>query len=289
MSRRTPPPETPKLDPTAVAGLQERILGWYAVNCRDLPWRRTADPYAVLVSEVMLQQTQVARVVPKYEAFLVAYPALEDFAAAPLSDVLRLWQGLGYNNRARRLRECAIAAVAASRAKRSPADGAPQAALPRTLDGLRRLPGLGHYTARAVLIFAHNDDLAAVDANVRRVLTHELSLRPDLGEGELQAVADAVLPHGRSRDWHNALMDFGALVLTARATGIAARTQQGAFEGSRRWQRSRLLRALLAEGAVPAAQLPRLLGLDEGAAAAIVAALEADGLVCRDGDMVRVA
>jgi A/G-specific adenine glycosylase len=288
MSRRTPPLDTSELDPAAVARMQERIFGWYSANRRDLPWRRTVDPYAILVSEVMLQQTQVPRVVPKYEAFLAAYPALEDLAAAPLGDVLRLWQGLGYNNRARRLRDCAVAAVAVAAERRTPGDGAPKAGLPRTLEGLNRLPGLGPYTGRAVLIFAYNDDLAAVDANVRRVLTHELVLREDLGARELQAVADAVLPPGRSRDWHNALMDFGALVLTARTTGITTRTRQGSFEGSRRWFRSRLLRALLQEDAIATARIPGLLGLDSAAATQIVALLEADGLVRRDGDLVRI-
>jgi A/G-specific adenine glycosylase len=293
MSRRTPPHAPPDLDPAVVSALQERILGWYAANRRDLPWRRTADPYAILVSEVMLQQTQVSRVLPKYEAFVAAYPALEDLAAAPLGDVLTLWQGLGYNTRARRLRECAAAAVAAATCAAAAdelareSDARP-AVLPRTLDGLRRLPGLGPYTARAVLIFAHNDDLAAVDANVRRVLTHELVLGLDLADRDLQAVADTVLPHGRSRDWHNALMDYGALVLTARTTRIPSRTRQSTFEGSRRWHRSRLLRALLEHGPMHEAQLPALLGLDEGAAAEIVAVLEADGLVCRDGGAIHV-
>ena len=289
MSRRTPPLAPPDLDPAVVCALQERILGWFATHRRDLPWRSTTDPYAVLVSEVMLQQTQVSRVVPKYEAFLAAYPALEDLAAAPLGDVLTRWQGLGYNNRARRLRECAAAAVAAAADAPSPDGDVRQASLPRTLDDLRRLPGLGPYTARAVLVFAYNDDLAAVDANVRRVLTHELDLDRDLSDRGLQAVADAVLPPGRSRDWHNALMDYGALVLTARTTGISSRTQQGAFEGSRRWHRSRLLRALLAHGPVRESQVPALLGLDGDAAAEIIAALEADGLVRRDGDAVRIA
>ncbi len=129
------------------------------------------------------------------------------------------------------------------------------------MSGLRALPGIGPYTARAVLVFAHNDDLAAVDANVRRVLTHELDLAGDLTDARLQEVADAVLPRGRSRDWHNALMDYGSLVLTARATGIAPRTRQTTFEGSRRQKRARLLRRLLDGGPQPLAELALALGL----------------------------
>ena len=269
--------------PDYIAELQGRILGWYAANARDLPWRRTTDPYAILVSEIMLQQTQVPRVIPKFAAFLAAYPRLEDLAEAPLDDVLRLWKGLGYNARARRLRDCAAAAVSATAA----AGG--RAALPRSFDGLRELPGVGPYTARAVLAFAHNDDVAAVDANVRRVLTHELSLPADLGDRELQKVAEAVLPRGRGRDWHNALMDYGALVLTARATGIAPRTRQGAFEGSRRWYRSRLLQALLDGGPQRLEQLATVLDVTPGVAAELADLLARDGLVRRDGDRVRVA
>jgi A/G-specific adenine glycosylase len=264
----------------AVAALQRRVLAWYTQNRRDLPWRRTTDPYAILVSEMMLQQTQVSRVVPKYEEWLALMPTLEALAGTSLEDVLRLWRGLGYNNRVRRLRECALAACAAGGARPS---------LPRDAAGLRALPGIGPYTARAVLVFAHNDDLAAVDANVRRVLTHELALPLDLTEREMQAVADAALPRGHSRDWHNALMDYGALVLTARATGIAARTRQSAFEGSRRWYRSRLLGLLLDDGAQPLPLLAEALGLTEAETAELVEFLERDGLVRRDGASIGVA
>ncbi len=266
------------VDPSTVAALQRRVFDWYAANGRDLPWRRTTDPYAILVSEIMLQQTQVPRVIPKYAGFLAAYPRLEDLAKAPLDEVLRLWKGLGYNNRGRRLRDCAAVVAAGGRGE-----------LPRSFDGLRALPGVGPYTARAVLVFAHNDDVAAVDANVRRVLTHELGLPAGLGDGELQRVAEGVLPHGRSRDWHNALMDYGALVLTARATGLAPRTRQGAFEGSRRWYRSRLLQALLDDGPQRLDQLALALEVTPDVVAALTDLLSRDGLVRREGDCVQVA
>jgi A/G-specific adenine glycosylase len=280
MSRRSTAHGPRDLDRMTVVDLQQRILGWYAVNRRDLPWRHTTDPYAVLVSETMLQQTQVARVVPRFAEFLAAYPRLEDLAEAPLQDVLRLWTGLGYNNRARRLRDCAAAVTAA---------GGGHAALPRTLEGLRRLPGLGPYTAAAVLIFAHNDDLAAVDANVRRVLSRELDLPSDLGDRDLQKIAEAVLPRGHSRDWHNGLMDYGALVLTARVTGMAPRTRQSAFRGSRRWYRSRLLQALLDRGPQRLDQLAAALDVTPDVARELADLLARDGLVRRDGDSVDVA
>jgi len=269
-------------DDRQAAALQARLLAWYEQNGRDLPWRHTTDTYAVLVSEVMLQQTQVSRVVPAYGRFLETYPTLQALAVAPLADVLRSWRGLGYNNRAERLRRCARICVA----RRVP--GRP-AALPATVEGLGALPGIGPYTARAVMVFAYDADVAAVDANVRRVLVHELELPADLPPSAIQAVADAVLPHGRSRDWHNALMDYGALVLTARSAGVAPRTRQGAFVGSRRWYRARLLRAVLDDGPQTKAGLAALLAVDGPFVHDLVLALERDGLVRRSGDTVAAA
>ena len=255
------------------------MFAWYTDNARELPWRSTTDPYAILVSEVMLQQTQVSRVVPRFERWMARFPTLEALAAAALGDVLAEWSGLGYNNRAERLRRAAQAVVATR----------PRGSLPVTLPELRRLPGVGPYTARAVLVFAHNADLAAVDANVRRVLTHELDLPHDLSPATLQAVADRVLPRGRSRDWHNAVMDYGAAVLTGRATGIRAVGRQAPFEGSRRWYRSRALRLLLDGGALDVRALAAALQLSPGAAAEIVTLLEKDGLVRRHGEDVTLA
>jgi A/G-specific adenine glycosylase len=231
---------------------------------------------------MMLQQTQVPRVVPSFTDWLEAWPDLESLAAAPLAGVLRRWQGLGYNNRALRLQACAQAAVVAAPEGR-------RAELPRTPEGLRALPGIGPYTARAVLVFAHNDDLAAVDANVRRVLTHELRLPEDLSDRQLQAVADAALPRGRSRDWHNALMDYGSLVLTARSTGIASLSRQGAFEGSRRQKRARLLRRLLDHGPQPLSALAAGLDLPQAEAADILTRLSSDGLIIESDGVWAVA
>ncbi len=268
-------------DAGAIARLQERLLAWYAVNGRDLPWRRTRDPYAILVSETMLQQTQVSRVLPRYDEWLRAYPRLEDLAAASLRAVLLQWQGLGYNNRARRLRECAVQVCESSR-------DAP-AALPVSIAELRRLPGIGPYSARALLVFAHNQNVAAVDTNVRRVLTLELDLPPDLPPAALQAVAEAAVPRGRSRDWHNALMDYGATVVTSRASGLRPLSTQGPFVGSRRWLRSRLLRAVLDRGPLPLTELAAGLDLTDDDATTAVALLERDGLLVVTGGVVSVA
>jgi A/G-specific adenine glycosylase len=265
--------------------LRLRILSWYATNGRDLPWRHTHDSYAVLVSEIMLQQTQAARVVPKYTAFLERFPDLATLARAPLSAILAQWSGLGYNTRAVRLKRLAEILVAAVANGSTP--GPP--ALPVALADLERLPGIGPYTARAILIFAHNADLAAVDANVRRVLIHELHLPPDLRARELQEVAERALPHGRARDWHNALMDYGALVLTAQRTGVRPVRRQGPFVGSRRWYRSQLLKLLLQQGPQTRDELGELLGRTPEQLAELIAGLVADGLLRSDDHLISLA
>jgi A/G-specific adenine glycosylase len=289
VKRPSPSPSTPEeavLPPDVDAALlQARILTWYAANGRDLPWRRTTDPYAVLVSEIMLQQTQVPRVIPKFAAFLERFPSFEDLAAATLAEVLSLWSGLGYNNRALRLWQCALVL----RDRRAGGDAATRLALPATVDQLDELPGVGPYTARAVMVFAHNADVAAVDANVRRVLIHELGLASDTGSARLQAVAEALLPRGRSRDWHNALMDYGSEVLTSRTTGVRPLTTQSPFAGSRRDYRARVLRLLLDRSPRRRDELSAELDLAADATDEIVALLARDGLVRVIGDDVSVA
>jgi A/G-specific adenine glycosylase len=192
-----------------VRRFQRRLLAWYARHGRDLPWRRTRAPYRVLVSEIMLQQTQVERVIPKYRQFLRAYPTLRALAAAPVEEVRRLWYPLGYNARPVRLHAIARESVARYGGR-----------LPDTAEALRALPGIGRYTAGAVLSFAYGRDAAVLDTNVRRVLTR-VFLGPRRaarlrGDGALWAMAAALVPAGRGSDFNQALMDFGATWCTAR-------------------------------------------------------------------------
>ncbi|MGH2460857.1 MAG: A/G-specific adenine glycosylase [Chloroflexota bacterium] len=186
-----------------ITDLQSRVLNWYAANRRELPWRDETDPYRILVSEIMLQQTGVARVAPIYARFLDQFPAFEALAEAPRQDVLRAWAGAGYNRRAIRLHDCARI-VCRDHGGRLPDD-------PETLAGL---PGLGPYTVAALLSFAFHRDVPALDTNVRRVLgrVHGATAASDR---ELQAIARGALPEGRSSDWNQALMDLGATVCLA--------------------------------------------------------------------------
>jgi len=179
-----------------------RLLEWYAAQARDLAWRRTRDPYAILVAEVMLQQTQVDRVIPKWHAWLARFPTLASLAEASRADAIREWQGLGYNLRAVRLHDIACQVVAEY-------DGQ----LPRTVDGLLRLKGIGRYTAGAVACFAYEQPVAMVDTNVRRVLSRVFGLEP----GAVEGTADDLVPAQAAYAWNQALMDLGATICTARA------------------------------------------------------------------------
>jgi A/G-specific adenine glycosylase len=217
-----------------VRRFQRRLLAWYRRHGRDLPWRRTRVPYRVLVSEIMLQQTQVDRVIPKYRQFLRAYPTLRALANAPVEQVRRLWYPLGYNARPLRLHAIARESVARYRGR-----------LPDRPEALRALPGIGRYTAGAVLSFAYGRDTAVLDTNVRRVLSR-VFLGPRRsarlrGDGALWALAESLVPPGRGYDFNQALMDFGAIQCTPRRPRCGhcpmrafCATDAAAVEGDRR-------------------------------------------------------
>jgi A/G-specific adenine glycosylase len=195
--------------PAARRRFRRRLLGWYRRNGRDLPWRRTRNPYHILVSEVMLQQTQVDRVIPKYHEWLGKYPTFEALAAAEEADVAETWRPLGYNIRPRRLQSIARESVARYGGE-----------LPSDHDTLLSFKGIGEYTAGAVRSFAFGQRAAILDTNVARVL-----YRVFVGTGDAKAhamrrrlwdISHAVLPRTNVFDFNQALMDFGATVCTAR-------------------------------------------------------------------------
>lgn len=255
-----------------VQGFQERVLGFYRQHRRSLPWRETTDPYRILVSEVMLQQTQVARVVSYYVRWVQAWPAVGALAAASREAVLRAWMGLGYNSRGVNLHRAAGVIV-----ERFDGD---------VLEAMRNyhaVPGVGRYTASAVRIFAANEDLVTVDTNIRRILVAEFEVPESASDHELWDLASRCLPRGRSREWHNALMDYGALVVTARRTGIAPRTRQSRFKGSDRQMRAQLLRLLL-QSPASAVVLAEKAGTPVRRAQEILKKMADEGIIeCRRG------
>jgi A/G-specific adenine glycosylase len=201
--------------PTPALAFRRRLLTWYRRQGRALPWRETTDPYAILVSELMLQQTQVSRVLGHWDRFLRAYPTVGDLAAATTDAVRDAWEGLGYYARARNLHAAARYVVAAY-------DGV----FPSDPATLRTLPGIGRYTAGAVASIAFGADEAAVDTNVARVLGRVFRVRGRRGSSarakRLWALAGRLVPCGRAGDWNQALMDLGATVCTARVPRCAA-------------------------------------------------------------------
>jgi A/G-specific adenine glycosylase len=202
---RHPARATP--DTRALRRFRGGLLRWYARHQRDLPWRRTRDPYHVLVSEIMLQQTQVDRVIPKYREFLDRYPTLEALAAADVADVTQAWYPLGYNIRPVHLHGIAREAVA-SYGGRLPADD----------KALRAMKGIGRYTAGAVRSFAYGARAPILDTNVRRVLGRVFHGQDGrrVSTAALWALAERILPRARVYDFNQALMDFGATWCTAR-------------------------------------------------------------------------
>lgn len=199
-----------------------------------LPWRKTRDVYRILVSEVMLQQTQVERVVPFYNNFIKQFPTAKKLAAAPLAEVLKAWQGLGYNRRAKMLRK---------------AGGVLVSRKITTIPELEALPGVGPYTARAVAAFAWNEDVIFIETNIRTtVIQHFFPHKKEISDKEIEKILLQALPKGRAREWYSALMDYGAAL---KRSGIShnARNKtykkQSKFAGSLREVRGAILRALL--------------------------------------------
>ena len=219
---------------TQIHIFQDKVFLFYKNDGRKLPWRKTTDPYKILLSEFMLQQTQVLRVISYYKKWIKKWPTINDLATASRSDVLQMWMGLGYNKRALSLQKSAQIISQTYHGD-----------VLLAMNHFRRLPGIGLYTSNAVQIFAANADIVTVDTNIRRILIHEFHLPQDTSKKDLWTLAERCLPKGNSRDWHNALMDYGSIVLTARKTDIAPCTHQSRFEGSNRQIRATILRILL--------------------------------------------
>jgi A/G-specific adenine glycosylase len=285
---------------TAQGTLHDELLGWWRTHGRhQLPWRLTRDPWAVLVSELMLQQTQVPRVVPRFDAFLERFPTPADCAAAPVGTVISAWAGLGYNRRAVGLHRLATIVVAQH-----------GGFVPDDLDALLALPGVGPYTARAVLVFAFERDIGLVDTTAGRFLARAVAGRA-MGSGEAQRIADQAVPPGQGWEWGQAVFDIAVSVCTRRAPACPAcpvrdhcawaeaghrepdpvagsagvSGGQSRFAGSDRQGRGRLV-ARLRRGPIAAGDLAAAAGwpTDIARARRVAATLVADGLALMTDD-----
>jgi A/G-specific adenine glycosylase len=233
-----------------VQNFQAKILKHFQAHGRPYPWRDAPSPYNVLVSELMLQQTQTDRVVPKFTAFISAYPDFNSLSKASQADVLTLWQGLGYNRRALFLLKCAIEVVENRKG-----------ALPKTIEGLQTLPGIGPYTASAIMCFAYNKPCIVIETNVRTVFIHEFfkDRVDDVHDSELIPLIDQTCPIN-ARVWYNAVFDYGAYL--KKTVGNVTRKsksyqKQSAFEGSKRQIRGAVIR-MLTDGSATASKLSKV-------------------------------
>lgn len=256
---------------SVVLEFQEKIFSWYKNNKRELPWRRTDNPYHILVSEIMLQQTQVQRVIPYYQSFIKRFPDYKTLAGARKRTVLSYWSGLGYNLRALRLREAAHDIFRFY-----------QSEMPRERDLLLSLPGVGRYTSAALLAFAYNIEAPVIDTNIRRVLIYELELPEDTSLEELEEAAALLVPKGKSREWNSALIDYGAVYATARKTKIKPQSRQSLFEGSERQIRGAVLRYLLENDAAKEEQLSEW--YPHHNFSAIISKMTTEGLIKKDDE-----
>jgi len=223
-----------------VEAFRDVIYRYYERHGRRFPWRETTDPYHILISEVMLQQTQTSRAVPKYRAFLDRFPDVRALAAASLHDVLEVWQGLGYNRRAKHLRQAAADIVERY-------DGM----IPVDEAALQSLPGVGPYTAAAVQAFAFNLPAVVMDTNIRTVFIHFFFPdRERVGDDAIRPLVEATLDGGNPRRWYSALMDYGVMLKQRHGNPgrkSASYTRQSPFEGSDRQIRGEIVRLLLEE------------------------------------------
>lgn len=243
---------------------------------RSLPWRLTTNPYRILVSEIMLQQTQVDRVIPKYRAFLKAFPTIKKLSVASLGEVLILWQGLGYNRRAKMLHACAQKVVHECRGR-----------FPKTHSELMELPGVGHYTAGAVMAFAYNEAISIIETNIRTVFIHHFFKdAADISDQEIVRSVERTLDRKNPREWYYALMDYGAYLKKEFGNpNVQSKhyAKQSTFKGSDREIRGAIIRLLTTRSATRTELLKSLPFEDIRIDAQVEKLLQEQMLVCRAG------
>jgi len=259
-----------------VRSFQKKVHDHYAQEGRDLPWRKRVNPYRVLVSEIMLQQTQVDRVITKYKEFLAAFPDFASLANAPTARLLGVWSGMGYNRRALALRSLAERVLIDHGGK-----------LPRVEEKLLSLPGIGKYTAGAVMAFAFNKPVVFMDTNIRRVYIHEFFKdRDGIHDDELIPLVEQTLDREKPSTWYNALMDYGSALKNRHANPnrrSAHYAPQSPFENSNRQVRGAILKALVKESPLSIAALVKRAGMEAERVKRSLVQLEQEGFIRKSG------
>ncbi len=260
------------LTPGVVAAFQERILTHYRRHKRPFPWRATRDPYHIVVAEIMLQQTQTDRVAVKFPEFIAAFPTFSALAAAPLAEVLRVWQGMGYNRRAKALHGIAQKVVAEYNGK-----------LPRDVEKLEGFPGIGPHTAASIAAYAFNKPVAFLETNIRTIYIHFFfGDETEVHDNDLRPLVEQTVYRENPNRWYNALMDYGTMI--KKEIGNVSRrsshyTKQSRFEGSRRQVRGKIVRHLLAHPNAALGDLAAAIGHARDRVAEIIDELVGEGMV----------
>lgn len=272
-----------KLTKAKIASFQRLVWDFYKDNKRDLPWRKTSDPYKILVSEVMLQQTQVNRVIQKYKDFISRFPNFKILSEAPFSEVLRVWQGMGYNRRALYLHRAALVIMREQKK-----------ILPHNQEMLVKLPGIGVNTAGAICAFAFNQPVVFIETNIRSVYIHEFFKDKDaISDKDVLVLIDKTLDHANPRDWYYALMDYGAY-LKKGFKNPARRSlhyaTQSKFEGSDRQIRGSILRAFTESQSLTIRKLlNRFAKKEEIRVQKILNDLNCEGFIKIEEDVIRLS
>ena len=275
-------PKAEYLTPQAVAEFRSLVYDHFRRSGREMPWRKTNDPYRILVSEIMLQQTQVQRVETKYREFIAAFPDFPSLARAPLREALRVWQGMGYNRRVMALQKVAQRVV-------TEYDGR----LPDSVETLRTFPGIGAATAGAIVAFVFNKPTVFLETNIRRVFLHIFFRhREGVRDRELLPLVEKTLDQENPRQWYYALMDYGARLKKAAENPnrrSAHYTRQSTFEGSDRQIRGLILKALLAKPRLSISHLLNAVGRGAKRTERIIDQLGEEGFLVREGDLVWIS
>ncbi len=269
------------LTPATVRVFRQKIYRYYRQHGRTLSWRKTRNPYHILVSEVMLQQTQVERVAEKYEEFISAFPDFKTLASAPLRKILQVWQGMGYNRRALYLQKIAQAVSDNYNGK-----------LPRQLDELIKLPGIGKNTASAIAAFAFNKPVAFIETNIRSVFIHFFFCdRDSVRDNEIMPLVEKTIDTENPRKWYYALMDYGVMLKKTHpnpSRKSAHHQKQGRFEGSNRQVRGRIIKVLTENPNISEAAIIKRLGISPEGVKSNLDQLQKEELIRKKGNKFNV-
>jgi A/G-specific adenine glycosylase len=273
---------TRRISPLKIDKFRAAIYDFYKSHGRKLPWRNTQDPYHILVSEVMLQQTQVGRVAEKYEQFLSAFPDFASLTLAPLRNVLSVWQGMGYNRRAIALKRIAGEVLSFH-----------NGVLPSSEELLLKLPGIGKATASSILAFAFNKPSVFIETNIRRVFIHFFfSDRENIRDTDILPIVEKTLDRANPREWYYALMDYGSLLKTTTQNPnrkSAHYKRQESFEGSRRQLRGKVLKKILEDPSVTESSLVHHTGQSPETIREVLRQLQKEGFIAKRGKRLDVS